>query len=59
MEKSPPLQTSAIMPRNYLLKVSKKSLKLERKSFNILFWKLKNVDSFKSYKGFKLNVEKA
>ena len=36
-----------------------KKLKLERKSFHWFFWKLKNVDSFKSYKSLKLSVEKA
>ena len=46
-----------VLPINDLLKVSKKKLKLERKSFHSIFWKLKNFDSFKSYKG--LNVEKA
>ena len=48
-----------IKPRNDLLKVSKKKLKLEKSSFNSVFWKLKNVYSFKSYKDMKLNVEKA
>ena len=48
-----------IKPRNDLLKVSKKKLKLEKNSFHSVFWKLKNVYSFKSYKDMKLNVEKA
>ena len=59
MEKSSSLQTSAIKPRNGLLKVSKKKLKLGKKSFNSFFLKLKNVNSFNSYKDLKLNVEKA
>ena len=46
-----------LKPRNDL-EVSKKKLKLDKKSFNSLFKKLKNVDSFKSYKGLKLNVGK-
>ena len=33
--------------------------KLQKKSFHSLFWKLKNVDSFKSYKNLKLNVKVA
>ena len=41
------------------LKVLKKKLKLEKKCFHFLFWKLKIFDSFKSYKGLTLNVEKS
>ena len=37
----------------------KKEIENRKKSFYSLFWKLKNVDSFKSYKGLKLNVENA
>ena len=37
----------------------KKEIKTIKKSFNYFLKKLKNVGSFKSYKGLKLNVEKA
>ena len=37
------------LSQNDLLKVSKR---------NLCFFKLKNVESFKGYKGLKLNVEK-
>ena len=37
----------------------KKEIKTRKKSFNSFFFKLKNVDTFKSYKDFKLNVETA
>ena len=36
----------------------RKAIKTRKKSFNSFFQKLENDDSFKSYKGLKLNVEK-
>ena len=43
-------------PDRIYSKFQKKKLKLEKRSFKSFFF---NVDSFKSYKGLKLNIEKA
>ena len=37
----------------------KKEIETRKKKLSFPFLKIKNVDSFKSYKGLKLNVEKA
>ena len=58
-EKPSYLNFSHLTQKRSIHKVLKKKVKLERKSFHFLFWKLKNVDSFKTYKSLKLNVEKA
>ena len=47
------------LAQNWSTQNFKKEIKTRKKSFNSFCFKLKNVDSFKSYKGLKLNVKKA
>ena len=57
--KKPPFLSISHLAQKRSTQSLEKKLELERKSFYLLFSKLKDVDFFKKYKSLKLNVEKA
>ena len=59
LQKKPFSSNLSHLAQNRSTQSFKKEIKTRKKGINSFFLKLKNVDSFKSYKGLKFNVKKA